>query len=60
MGELSQSIRGLYSVPFNETTKRLVLTATVKGPEQLIITLAKWDSAGTRQVLSHCQAIWPF
>ena len=60
MGEMRQSVRGLYSVPFNESAKRLVMTATVKGPGQPIFTLAKWDVRGIRQVLSHCQAIRPF
>ena len=59
LGELRQSVRGLYSVPFNETTKRVVMTATVTAPEQPVVTLAKWDVRGIRQVLSHCEAIRP-
>ena len=46
IGELRQSIRNIYSVAFNESTKRLTMTATVKGPEQPVVTLAKWDVRG--------------
>ena len=60
MGELRQAIRGLYSVPFNETTKRMVMTATISTPGQPIVTVAKWDVRGIRLVMSHCETIRPF
>ena len=60
MGELRQAIRGLYSVPFNETTTREVMTATITAPGQPVVTVAKWDIAGIRLVRSHCEAVRPF
>ncbi len=60
MGELRQAIRGLYSVPFNEETTRMVMTATIIGPGQPIVTVAEWDVSGIRLVRSHCEAIRPF
>ncbi len=60
MGELRQAIRGLYSVPVNETGKRMVMTATITAPGQPIITVAKWDVEGIRLVRSHCESIRPF
>ncbi|MCY4560243.1 MAG: hypothetical protein OXF79_28580 [Chloroflexi bacterium] len=60
MGELRQAIRNLYSIPVNETGKRMVMTATIYGPGQPMVTVAKWDVRGIRLVRSHCESIRPF
>ncbi len=57
LGQLRGTIRRVYSPQFATAGTRPVMTATIKGPDQPAVTVAKWDIAGIRQVLSHCQAI---
>lgn len=57
LGELRREINQAYSPQFTTGDTRPVMTATVKGPDQPAIIVAKWDIAGIRQVLSHCRAI---
>ncbi|MCY4558782.1 MAG: hypothetical protein OXF79_20870 [Chloroflexi bacterium] len=60
MGELRPAVRGLYSVPFNKSQKRVVMTATISEPGQPTVAVAKWDVDGIRLVTSHCEALRPF
>lgn len=57
LGELRATIRRLYSPQFDTGDTQPVMTATIKEPDQPVITVAKWHIAGIRQVLSHCAAI---
>ena len=57
LGELGRAVQRTYSGPFDTGDTRPVMTATIKGPGQPVITVAKWNIEGIRQVLSHCTAI---
>ena len=57
LGELRRAINRSYSPDFATASTRPVMTATIKGPGQPVVTVAKWNIAGIRQMLSHCQAI---
>ena len=57
LGELRAAIRRAYSHPFDTGDTRPVMTATIKGPDQPAIIVAKWDIEGIRQILSHCEVV---
>ena len=57
LGELRRTIRRAYLPQFATPGTRPMMRATVTRPDQAAVIVAKWDIAGIRQVLSHCEAI---